>query len=423
MIAAVRGGDQHELEATHVDLEGRGIARVDGREVRVTGLFGGERGLVRIEQVSRGGPVAHGRLVALRAGHRVPVACPQHEAREGRCGGCPLMPLSGGAQRAQKRSMLAALGLAVDEVLGDGRELGYRVSAKRVAFGGPGRLVLGSFARGSHTPADMHGCIVEHPAISAVASGIARVARRVGVPAFDERRGEGLLHAVWLRLAALDRGDVTVTLVATAEPWPELVHGVAELPGVSVVAWSRHTGVGNDLRGAAPTVLRGAPEDLGVLGFLQPNAPLADRMYDALLRDEHGTPLAGEHAFDLFAGSGTTTRLLRERFVRVDACESYPESAEALGIAPETAEDFLARASDAPQVVIANPPRKGHGEAVVRQLLRLSPARLQIMACGPRGLARDLEHLGAGGYHLVQLLAFDTLPQTPHVELVAKLRR
>jgi tRNA/tmRNA/rRNA uracil-C5-methylase (TrmA/RlmC/RlmD family) len=444
----VKGGDHLELEATHIDLEGQGVARAEDREVRVPGLFGGERGLVRIEHVSRGGPVAHGRLIELRVGERAPIPCAQHEARDGKCSGCPLMPLSGEAQRLQKKEMLASLGLHVDRVIGDGRELGYRVSSKRVAFGGPGRLMLGSFSRGSHFPADMHGCVVEHPALSAAASGIVRVAQRLRVPAFDERRGDGILRSVWLRLVAPDtagapgsreaeraaaRGSqVVVTLVATSEPSPELVRGIAELAGVRVVAWSKHEGVGNDLRGEAPTLLHGSPDDHGLLGFLQPNAPLAERMYDTLLADEHDVPLEGAHAFDLFAGSGATTRRLRERFAKVDACESYPESAAALGVEPERVEDFLARSAGsaadflartnvAPDLVIANPPRKGLGDSVVDQLLSIAPPRVQIMACGPKGLAHDLERLTAGGYRLTQLLAFDTLPQTPHVELVAKL--
>jgi len=44
------------------------------------------------------------------------------------------------------------------------------------------------------------------------------------------------------------------------------------------------------------------------------------------------------------------------------------------------------------------------------------------MSCGPAALARDIEALTAGGaYVLRSLRAFDTLPQTPHVELVALL--
>ena len=44
------------------------------------------------------------------------------------------------------------------------------------------------------------------------------------------------------------------------------------------------------------------------------------------------------------------------------------------------------------------------------------------MACGPGGLAKDIAAL-AEGYRLQSLRAYDTLPQTPHVELIAKLVR
>jgi tRNA/tmRNA/rRNA uracil-C5-methylase (TrmA/RlmC/RlmD family) len=44
------------------------------------------------------------------------------------------------------------------------------------------------------------------------------------------------------------------------------------------------------------------------------------------------------------------------------------------------------------------------------------------MACGPAGLAADIGAL-AEGYRLESLRAYDTLPQTPHVELIAKLVR
>jgi 23S rRNA (uracil1939-C5)-methyltransferase len=72
--------------------------------------------------------------------------------------------------------------------------------------------------------------------------------------------------------------------------------------------------------------------------------------------------------------------------------------------------------------VVANPPRKGLGASVTEELLRLQPARIHVMACGPAGLARDIAALGPA-YRLESLHAYDTLPQTPHVELIAKLVR
>jgi tRNA/tmRNA/rRNA uracil-C5-methylase (TrmA/RlmC/RlmD family) len=132
--------------------------------------------------------------------------------------------------------------------------------------------------------------------------------------------------------------------------------------------------------------------------------------------------IGGERVFDLYAGSGATTRRLEAAVGEVVPCESHPEAASSLGIEAETVEDFLARHTDGPDAVVANPPRKGLGAAVTTELLRLRPARIHVMACGPAGLAKDIAAL-AGGYRLESLQAYDTLPQTPHVELIAKFVR
>jgi tRNA/tmRNA/rRNA uracil-C5-methylase (TrmA/RlmC/RlmD family) len=65
------------------------------------------------------------------------------------------------------------------------------------------------------------------------------------------------------------------------------------------------------------------------------------------------------------------------------------------------------------------------GEAVctlLRQHAERAPFDLNIMSCGPKALAADLQRLVAGGrFQRQSLRAYDTLPQTPHVELVARL--
>ncbi|HJL02981.1 MAG TPA: hypothetical protein RMH85_34420 [Polyangiaceae bacterium LLY-WYZ-15_(1-7)] len=434
----MRRGDTLPFAPTHLDLDGRGVAEVEGRALHVPDLFVGERAIVEVAHVAKGGPVAHGTIQERLRKHpaRRALPCPRHAGRGGdaRCTGCPLMALGEEAQRAQKVAMLRALGLEVDAVREASAPLGYRWSSKRVAFGGPGRLRLGSFVRGSHAPADMRGCDVDHPRIAAAADELAAKARELHLPAWDERRGEGVLRYVWLKT---DGEEVLVTLVtASADEAP--VRRLAErLEEPAGVCWAVQGGAGNAMRGEAPRVLKGrgalrvallgGEVEVGPLGFLQPNPRAIARVYEDLLGDEGGAPLAGGRAFDLYAGAGLTTRALRGRFESVLACEAYPESARALGVEPETAEAFLARQGEggagAPELVLANPPRKGLGPKVTAQLAALGAPRVQIMSCGPKGLRRDLDALEAAGYRLAALHAWDTLPQTPHVELVAKLVR
>ncbi len=266
----------------------------------------------------------------------------------------------------------------------------------------------------------MQRCMVDHPLIAAAADELGEVARDLGMDAYHESRGRDGLRAVWLRT---NGAEVLTTLVTSDPNAAELRRLGDRLTKSDGVAYSVHRGRGNALRGATATMLRGIEElevfgtRVGPLGFLQPNPEVAERIYDELVDGIHGG-----HVFDLYAGSGATTRRLAGRTGEVVPCESHPEGASSLGIEAETVEAFLARQIEAPDAVVANPPRKGLGAEVTSELLRLRPRRIHVMSCGPAALAEDIAAL-APAYRVESLRAYDTLPQTPHVELIVKLIR
>ena len=70
-------------------------------------------------------------------------------------------------------------------------------------------------------------------------------------------------------------------------------------------------------------------------------------------------------------------------------------------------------------VVVLDPPRVGAGRAVVESVVALAPRRVVYVACDPAALARDVGYLGALGYSMTGLRAFDLFPMTHHVECVA----
>jgi 23S rRNA (uracil1939-C5)-methyltransferase len=430
----VKIGDQAHITARSLTLEGEGVAEHEGRQILCPGLFPSEVGLVRVESLSRQHPRAHARLLSLEAPHpaRRVAACANHVARGGRCHGCALMELEEEAQREAKRALLSErYGLGVERVEGGGSALGYRRASKRVALGRAGALALGSYARGSHAPAPMTGCLVDHPRLREAFDRLAEQANALAVVPFDERTRTGDLRYVW---GKTDGDRVVLTLITAArESRAARLLPAHAAPGTSL-CHSVQPAAGNQMRGSPPELLCGSAElgltllgvelPLGALGFLQPNPEVAERAYAALV-DLHDFAGARELAFDLYAGAGATTRHLRRSFARVLPCEAYPESASGLGVEPEDAGEFLARARRTalrPDLIIANPPRKGLGARVCQELVDLAPRELRIMSCGPEGLARDLAQLSPG-FRLRWLRAFDTLPQTPHVELVACLER
>lgn len=431
----MRPGEVITLAAEQLSPQGDGLVHHGDYTVQIPDLMPGETGRVRIDYVSRQHPRARGSLAERTVAHtgRRDAPCPHH----GKCNGCPLMGLHADAQRALKREILAsAHGIEIDRFVSTGNGLGYRWSSKRVVGGRKGSLILGSYRRGSHEVADMAGCQVDHPDIVACAAELEDAARELRLAPYRERDAQGDLRYVWFKTNG--QGQVIVTLV-TAEPRSraaDLLPEVLERP--AGIAWAIQSGHGNAIRGSTVRPLRGRQTIsvelagvrtyVGPLGFLQPNPELAGLAYRDLVHVPAGGALRGRLAFDLYAGAGVTTALLQRRFDRVDPCEAYPESARALGVEPALTEEFLAQRLDPPgcghvDLVVANPPRSGLGTTVCQQLNMLRAARLHIMSCNPATLATDLEQLTGpeGGYRLLQVRAYDTLPQTAHVELVAWL--
>ncbi len=435
----MKPGDTITVMAETLSRHGDGVARYQDYEVHVAGLLPGETGDVELDYVSKQRPRAHGTAVGRRNTHpgRRPAPCPHH----GRCNGCPLMEMDLNSQHTLKCEELEReYGLTVDRlvVLEDGG-LRYRWSSKRVVHGERGALVLGSYMRGTHNVADMSGCLVDHPDIVNCARELVEQANHLEVEPYDELREWGDLRYVWFKTDG--QGQVLLTLI-TAEPRSPAIYALAEQLTVPAgIAWGVNSTRGNDLRGTSLRPLRGRQSltlDLagvqfhcGPLGFLQPNPAAAALAYHDLVHVPAGGMPHGRLALDLYAGAGVTTELLRAHFAEVIPCESYPESARQLGIEPQLVEEFLARVLSHsrsssrrnPDLVVANPPRGGLGPTVCDQLNQLRASRLHLMSCNPRSLRDDLTRLTGdeGSYRLIQARAFDTLPQTAHIELVAWL--
>jgi 23S rRNA (uracil1939-C5)-methyltransferase len=84
-------------------------------------------------------------------------------------------------------------------------------------------------------------------------------------------------------------------------------------------------------------------------------------------------------------------------------------------------DEYLATQTEAPDFVLADPPRSGLGKHAVRHLLRLKPKQITIVACDPSTLARDVAPLLAGGYAMDEVILVDLFPQTYHLETIARL--
>jgi 23S rRNA (uracil1939-C5)-methyltransferase len=178
----------------------------------------------------------------------------------------------------------------------------------------------------------------------------------------------------------------------------------------------------------------GAQFRVGHLSFFQVNSFLVEPLVEAVVGKTRG-----RLALDLFAGVGLFTVALAKQFERVIGVESNLAAAKDLennlkesgGASPSsrnvTAEGFLSRWHETPDLVVIDPPRAGVETEALARLKKLAPARIHYVSCDPATLARDLAHLvgtnDANAYDIESINLFDIFPQTYHMEVLVRLRR
>lgn len=175
---------------------------------------------------------------------------------------------------------------------------------------------------------------------------------------------------------------------------------------------------------------------LSAPAFYQANREQAERLYEKAA--EFAGLTGTETVLDLYCGVGTITLILAQCAARVigaeivsEAIEDARENARINGIA--NAEFFCGDAGDIarkleeerlrPDVVVADPPRKGLGEDVVPTIAAMKPERVVYVSCDPGTLARDVKRFAACGYRAVRAAAVDMFPRTRHVETVVLLSK
>lgn len=383
---------------------GQGLGRLEGRVVLVPFVLPGETVSIAPEAERRGVLEARLRSVLAPAEGRTDPPCPFFF----RCGGCQYQHAAYAVQLEEKRNILLDALRRVGKLdppgeisIVSGPEWGYRNRAQFHLSGGE----IGYFAAGSHRLVPVDRCPISSPKIHETLAALREM--------LPDRRFPRFVRSLEV---FTNETDVQLSVVATEQPvarrffdWAaERIPGFAPGP-------IEHSAGGFSFR-----VRRNS--------FFQVNRFLLDPMIETALAGA-----SGETALDLYAGVGLFSLPLARRFPKTVAVESGASAAgdlefnAARAAAPvtvrrEAAEAYLARLQQAPDFVLADPPRAGLGKAAVAALLQLKPAALTIVACDPATLARDLNPLLAGGYRIDALSLIDLFPQTFHIETVARLR-
>ena len=76
-----------------------------------------------------------------------------------------------------------------------------------------------------------------------------------------------------------------------------------------------------------------------------------------------------------------------------------------------------------PDIIILDPPRDGVHPKALPKIIDFNAEKIVYISCKPSSLARDMEVLNAGGYHMVKACAVDMFPFTGNVECIALIQR
>ncbi len=443
-----------ELEVDSLDLDGRGVARSEGKVVFVPGALPGER--VRIEIIGRKPRFDRARLIeVLRSSPlRAQPLCRHFGLHAGACGGCSMQHVEPRAQVAIKQRVLEdalwhLARLRPDTVLRpiEGAPWGYRHRARlAVRYVRKKECVLVGFhERGSSFVADMRECHVLPAGVSRLLLPLREL---VGALSLRER-----LPQIEVAVGQVGAAERIVLVLRILQPLTAQDRARIEAfaDGHDVSIWLQpggpHTAAPMDA--TQDDELNLALPEFGLslpfrpTDFTQVNHRINEVLVRAAVRLLDPQP--GEGAVDFFCGLGNFTLALARRCDAVLGIEGNDELlARAAGAASRHGLDGRVRfashdlfewtqadwdravtAFGAVDRVLIDPPREG-ALAVVKALAAAgeAPRRIVYVSCNPATLARDCAVLAhEGGWTLAAAGVVNMFPHTSHVESIAMLER
>ncbi len=412
--------------------DGRGVARVKGKTVFVTGALAGEQVEARYQQVHKQFDEAVAVTILQASPDRVEPQCSYYA----RCGGCNLQHLSDNAQRDYKQSSLQRkfADLASEESFKApllGGTLAYRhrvrfsIKADRHSFD------MGFRQADSHQIVAIDKCLVLQPAINAILpalqSLLAQLKNRSSLIEVSITESQQNIQGLMLvAKQALCDEDLKLLAQYTADQDCELEvyylknkHKQLQLKqGNSELFYTLHQ---QQLK--IPFALS---------DFTQINPEINQRMVDTAidwleLSDD-------DHVADCFCGIGNFTLPLAGHVEKVMGYElvagmvkkaSSNAARNQLANTAFKVSNLMAADVKLPDVfnkVLLDPPRAG-AESLCQHLAASSAEKILYISCNPKTLYRDAKILLVGGYSLVRIALADMFPQTSHSEVITLFTR
>ena len=424
--------EPYPIDIENLSHEGRGIGRLNGKTVFVSGALAAETVIARTIRRRPSFDEAVVEEVLEASPDRVVPKCPY----AGVCGGCSLQHLAADKQIEHKESVLFELlrhhaGISPGERLPAlrGPEWGYRRKARLGVKYVPkkGGALVGFREKASPYIADIEACEVLHVAVGRRLLDLRRLVNGLSIPdripQIEVAVGDETVALVFRHLASFN--DADLALMAEFQRRTEI--GIYLQPGAEhTVHALDHETVGlsyciNDLH-----------IEFAATDFTQVNGAINRTMIDLVISQLAVD--ARDHVLDLFCGIGNFSLPLSLHAQKVLGIEG---SMDLVRRARENARlnvtenctflcADLANENDLSTIdmngfgkLLLDPPRTG-ADTLIKGLDFGAVRRIVYVSCNPLTLARDAKNIvQRHGFELIGAGVMDMFPHTSHVESIA----
>lgn len=457
MIGVYEKGASVFLRTEKISSDGSGIARTpEGLVVFVPGALPGEAMRATVSLRKKEYAIAVPDELLESHPLRQQPFCPVFQS----CGGCQLQHAAYALQLELKRLIVQDCFARiykkpfppVPSCIPSPEQTEYRNKASLPVRNRAGKIVMGYFARRSHDLVPIDACPVAARHINNAFSVISDTLSTLGLAPYDEKNGKGLLRHVLFR-QSIENNELLISFVL-AETLSSSKKAALErdvlpalhkaLPSLRSLTLNINTARSNVIVGPNTEVLFGdglIDERLvpfrfeyDTTAFFQVNSRQARFLYEYVV--DAACLTGNERVLELFSGIGSLTSFLASKSRHVTAVEEWDSAirmmrsnlsrnrvGEKTAVIAGAVEDVAPSLEGTFDTVVLNPPRTGCDASVLQKLLSLNPHRIIYVSCNPATLARDAGILADGGFVLDNLACFDMLPQTVHVESVARFIR
>ena len=449
----LRKNDTVRLTITGITNEGNGVGRTDNIAVFVPMTAVGDVIDCKIVKAAKNYCYGIADKLVTPSDRRVRPDCPVYS----RCGGCSFRHISYAEELRVKQEAVEAsfqrigkLTVEYEPILGCDRTDHYRNKAQYPVAEQNGRAVCGFYSRRSHRVVPQTDCLLQPEIFRDILDDSLEYINRNSIPAYDEVSGRGLIRHIYLRRGE-HTGQIMLCFVVTSASEGRILKPLADrlaekYKDMKSVVLNENRSRGNVILGNKLAVLAGSDtiEDimcgsritLSPLSFYQVNTLQAEKLY-AVAADYAGLK-GSELLLDLYCGAGTIGLSMAGRVRKLIGVEVNPSSVEnakanaaANGISNSEficgdagkIAGLLYDRGERPDVIIADPARKGCTRETLEYMVKMQPERIVMISCDHATAARDCAILAAEGYKPVKCRAVDMFPRSSHVETVVLMTR